>query len=48
MYVLDTNILIYYSKNEHDVVSAVEKIYEENKPVYISAVTEAEFLVMLV
>jgi len=43
MYVLDTNVLIYYSKNESDVVSAVEKMYEENKPVYVSAITEAEF-----
>ena len=43
MYVLDTNVLIYYSKNESDVVSAIEKIYEDDKPVYISAVTEAEF-----
>src|SRR6267142_5118989 len=43
MYVLDTNALIYYSKNESDVVSAVEKMYEENKPVYVSAITEAEF-----
>jgi rRNA-processing protein FCF1 len=37
MYVPDTNVLIYYSKNESDVVSEVEKIYEENKPVYIFA-----------
>jgi tRNA(fMet)-specific endonuclease VapC len=43
MYVLNTNVLIYYSKNESDVVSLIEKIYEANKPVYISAVTEAEF-----
>jgi predicted nucleic acid-binding protein len=42
MYVLDINVLIYYSKNESDVVPAVEKIYEENKPVYISVITEAE------
>jgi predicted nucleic acid-binding protein len=43
MYVLDTNVLIYYSKNESDVIAAVEDIYKENKLIYISAITEAEF-----
>jgi|SRR6266850_1027912 len=43
MYVLDTNVLIYYSKNESDVITTVEDIYKENKPIYISAITEAEF-----
>ena len=43
MYVLDTNVLIYYSKNESDVIAAVEDIYKEDKLIYISAITEAEF-----
>jgi len=42
MYLLDTNAIIYYLKEESEVVSIIEDIYTQNLPVYVSAMTEAE------
>lgn len=42
MYTLDTNPIIYYLKGEEKAVSTLNKIFEENKPIYISAITEVE------
>jgi toxin FitB len=42
MYLLDTNAIIYYVKDESEVVSIIEEIYTKNVPVYVSAMTEAE------
>jgi len=42
MYILDTNAVIYYVKEESTVVSVIEDIYTKNVPVYLSVITEAE------
>ena len=42
MYILDTNAVIYYVKEESGVVSTIEDIYTKNIPVYLSVITEAE------
>jgi predicted nucleic acid-binding protein len=42
MYILDTNAVIYYVKDESGVVAVIEDIYTKNVPVYVSAMTEAE------
>ena len=42
MYILDTNAVIYYVKEESNVVSVIEDIYTKNVPVYVSVITEAE------
>ena len=42
MYVLDTNAIIYYVKEDGDAVSVIEEIYTKNIPVYVSVMTEAE------
>lgn len=42
MYVLDTNAVIYYVKEDAEVVSIIEDIYTKNVPVYVSTMTEAE------
>jgi predicted nucleic acid-binding protein len=42
MYLLDTNAVIYYVKEESGVVSTIEDIYTKNIPVYLSVITEAE------
>jgi len=42
MYVLDTNAVIYYVKEDRDAVSVIEDIYTKNVPVYVSVMTEAE------
>ena len=42
MYLLDTNAVIYYVKDESNVVSVIEDIYTKNIPVYLSVITEAE------
>ena len=42
MYILDTNAVIYYVKEESGVVSIIEDIYTKNIPVYLSVITEAE------
>lgn len=45
MYALDTNAIIYYIKEEASVVSAIERVYTENIPIYISAMTVAELFI---
>ena len=42
MYILDTNAVIYYVKEESRVVSIIEDIYTKNVPVSVSVITEAE------
>lgn len=42
MYVLDTNIIIYYLDGESKIVSLVKKIFQAGLPVYISTITETE------
>ncbi|MFN3995817.1 MAG: type II toxin-antitoxin system VapC family toxin [bacterium] len=42
MYLLDTNVIIYYLKAESSVVKYLEKILSENVVIYISAITECE------
>jgi predicted nucleic acid-binding protein len=42
MYLLDTNAVIYYVKEESGVVETIEDIYTKNIPVYLSVITEAE------
>ena len=42
MYIFDTNAVIYYVKEESNVVSIIEDIYTKNVPVYLSVITEAE------
>ena len=42
MYLLDTNAVIYYVKDESSVVAIIEDIYTKNLPVYLSVITEAE------
>lgn len=41
MYTLDTNAIIYYLKNDSDVVSRMRS-FLQSSPIYISAVTELE------
>ncbi len=43
MYTLDTNTIIYYLKDDPDVVTALKEIFSQDTPLYISAVTEIEF-----
>ncbi len=45
MYALDTNAIIYYIKEEASVVSVIERIYAENVPIYLSAMTVAELFI---
>ena len=42
MYLLDTNAVIYYVKEESSVVATIEDIYTQNIPVYLSVITQAE------
>ena len=42
MYTLDTNTILYYQKEEENVVTILENLFGENTPMYVSAVTEAE------
>ncbi len=44
MYLLDTNIIIYYLKNENKVVKYLERILSKSSIIYISAITECELL----
>ena len=44
MYTLDTNIIIYYLKEEKSAVDLMEKIFTENVAIYISTLTELELL----
>ena len=42
MYVLDTNAIIYYTDDEPTAVAALESVFSENHPIYISTLTEIE------
>jgi toxin FitB len=42
MYTFDTNVIIYYLKDDSSAVSLVKSVLERNAPVYVSAVTEVE------
>jgi len=42
VYTLDTNTIIYYSKNDPGVETFLENIFSQNIPIYISVVTEIE------
>lgn len=42
MYVLDTNAIIYYTDDEPAAVAALEPLFSENHPIYISTLTEIE------
>lgn len=42
MYTLDTNAIIYYLKNDPKAVPILKKIFSQESPVYISAITELE------
>lgn len=42
MYTLDTNIIIYYLKNDPGVVPALKNFLNQNTPLYVSAMTEIE------
>ena len=42
MYLLDTNAVIYYVKDENSVVATIEDIYTKNIPVCLSVITQAE------
>jgi len=44
VYTIDTNTIIYYSKNDQDVEIFLENIFSQNMPIYISVVTEIELL----
>jgi predicted nucleic acid-binding protein len=41
-YTLDTNAILYYLKDDAKAVSLLRKIFVEDAPVYISAITELE------
>ena len=42
MYVFDTNVVIYYLKDDPGSVAVVENIVAQDSPVYVSTITEAE------
>ena len=42
MYTLDTNAIIYCLKKDKTVVSLIKQILIQNRPVYISTITELE------
>jgi predicted nucleic acid-binding protein len=44
MFVLDTNAIIYYLKDEQSAVKVIDKIFTQNSIVYISVITELELL----
>ncbi len=44
MFVLDTNTIIYYLKDEQSAVKVIDKIFAQNSIVYISVITELELL----
>ncbi|MBI3459173.1 type II toxin-antitoxin system VapC family toxin [Candidatus Azambacteria bacterium] len=44
MYTLDTNTIIYYSKDDSNVEIFLENIFSQNIPIYISVITEIELL----
>lgn len=44
MYVLDTNVLIYYTRDEKSIVERIERWLATSEVLVISSITEAEFL----
>lgn len=42
MYTLDTNLIIYYFKDDFEAVTVLKSIFAENQSIYISAITELE------
>lgn len=42
MYTLDTNAIIYYLKDDADAADVLARIFSEDTPLYISAITEVE------
>jgi len=42
VYTLDTNAILYYLKDDPDTVSSLRKIFTQNVPLYVSAITELE------
>lgn len=42
MYPLDTNAIIYFLKDDPQAVSILRDVFEQDVPVYISAITEVE------
>lgn len=42
MYTFDTNIIIYYLDRDSRVLPIVHEIFEQNSPVYVSAISEIE------
>jgi predicted nucleic acid-binding protein len=42
MYVLDTNAIIYYLKDEPYAVNTLEDIFSQDSPIFISTITESE------
>lgn len=42
MYTLDTNTIIYYLKDDPDVVPTLRDIFSQETPLYVSAITEIE------
>lgn len=42
MYTLDTNAIIYFLKDDPQAVSVLRDVFEQDVPVYISAITEVE------
>ena len=42
MYTLDTNAILYYLKDDPDTVSSLRKIFSQDAPLYVSAITELE------
>jgi len=42
MYTLDTNAIIYYLKNDAQVVDQLRGILSQDVPIYISTITEIE------
>lgn len=42
MYTLDTNAIIYYLKDDPEAVPALNHVFSQDTPLYISAITEVE------
>jgi hypothetical protein len=42
VYTLDTNTIIYYQQGDSRVSVILEDLFSSNRPIYVSAVTEAE------
>jgi len=42
VYTLDTNAILYYLKDDPDTVSSLRRIFSDNVPLYVSAITELE------